>query len=262
MCCKTLFVILITLLAIMVIWYILYRSVLKISKKITEEVEMSKKIEKFVFGLNVSFSAISVAIPIIVILASIFSMSLAGKNLNTTDFYTAFIALCTTFVVGFQIYNSIDLNRRIEKLDAKKNELEEQIKKFDKLYKRSYYFNAYNVGAIYFNQTGINQLTGEARKRYCWNSLRAYFNALCSAAEGGQDFDKAIKAFGDSRMMSCIQTLNEIHNDNSCGEQDGDDISAMPKYDDRIHYITKIQDYISKINKLLENLKKNTFILK
>lgn len=207
--------------------------------------DSNTKFKDSVHKINIFVNLASLAVPIIFILSSIISILLKGAITYASDFYTAFIALCTTFVVGFQIYNSIDLNKRIEKLNSDKSQLDEQIKKLDKLNKRSSYFNAYNVGAIYFNQSGINQLPEDARKRYCWNALRAYFNALCIAATGGQDFNKAVKALGTSKMIRCIKELDNIHKNYPHGKTDGDDENIMPSYKDRIHYISQIQDYIS-----------------
>ena len=50
---------------------------------------------------------------------------------DLTDFYSSFIALCTTFIVGFQIYSTMELNKRIKELDDKNQMLEQKTRDID-----------------------------------------------------------------------------------------------------------------------------------
>lgn len=150
---------------------------------------------------------------------------------NVTNFYTAFIALCTTFVVGFQIYNSIDLNKKIEELNSKNSELEkkwserqqileeeskarrneliEEINNAKKTITRNNYFNAYIMASNRFTLAFSNRYLED--KRLCWNSLRSYFLALKYAAEGGHDFMDALSAI-IPKIKKCIKELSDRKN--------------------------------------------------
>lgn len=191
------------------------------------------------YKLRVFLNIASLSIVVIFILsylASAFVSLIAGNAPNATDFYTAFIALCTTFVVGFQIYNSIDLNKKIEKLEL----LEEQLKNINKITKRCEYFNAYTVGAIRYNESGAKALSAEGDpKKYCWNAMKAYFNALRLAAEGGQDFRRAFEAL-DGKIRNCIEVLKN-HAEESSGTNENKYI-----YDD-----TEVQTFVSTIKEYI-----------
>ena len=50
---------------------------------------------------------------------------------DLTGFYSSFIALCTTFIVGFQIYSTMELNERIRDLDNKNQILEKKTRDVD-----------------------------------------------------------------------------------------------------------------------------------
>lgn len=146
---------------------------------------------------------------------------------DVTNFYTAFIALCTTFVVGFQIYNSIELNKKIEDLNARNSELEkkwlerqhaleeesrtqreeflEEIKTTKRLISKSNYYNAYNLATVRYTLAFADKYMGD--KRLCWNSLRSYFYALRYAAEGGHDFEESLETIGN-KIKKCISALS------------------------------------------------------
>ena len=205
------------------------------------------------YKLRVFLNIASLSIVVIFILsylASAFVSLIAGNAPNATDFYTAFIALCTTFVVGFQIYNSIDLNKKIEKLDADKKELEEQLKNINRITKRCEYFNAYTVGAIRYNDSGAKALSDEGDpKKYCWNAMKAYFNALRLAAEGGQDFRRALDAL-DGKIRNCIEMLRNHAANESVGTDENKYIYNNIKVNT---FITTISGYIEKTISSLGN---------
>lgn len=194
---------------------------------------------RFRFGLNVFSLSLCILVLIAVLLSS--TVKLHFGEVNATDFYTAFIALCTTFVVGFQIYNSIDLNKKIDKLDADKKELEEQLKNINKITKRCEYFNAYTVGAIRYNDSGAKDPKTEGNpKKYCWNAMKAYFNALRLAAEGGQDFRRAFEAL-NGKIQRCIKVLNDNANAES--------VDPKKKY---IYENTEVSTFIATISDYIE----------
>ena len=194
---------------------------------------------RFRFGLNIFSVSLSILVLLAVLLSS--TVKLHFGEVNATDFYTAFIALCTTFVVGFQIYNSIDLNKKIDKLDADKKELEEQLKNLNKITKRCEYFNAYTVGAIRYNDSGAKDPKAEGNpKKYCWNAMKAYFNALRLAAEGGQDFRRALEAL-DGKIRNCIEVLKNHASKVVSGTNEN-------KY---IYHDTEVQTFVSTIEEYI-----------
>lgn len=173
-----------------------------------------------------------------------------------TNFYTAFIALCTTFVVGFQIYNSIDLNKRINRVEDERMVLEKRIEELKKTTLKSNYFNAYTIGTIRYNETQLNKKDEKTQKRYCWNAIRTYFNALKYAARGGHDFGDAMLSFG-YKIENCISELNSIHEENNKEhiEPERDDKeSIMPSISDRHNYIYETCGYITATRKIIESV--------
>ena len=159
---------------------------------------------RFRFGLNVFSMSLCIILLISVLVSS--TVKLNSGEIDAADFYTAFIALCTTFVVGFQIYSSIDLNKKIEKLDKEKNLLEEQLKGLNKISKECEYFNAYTIGLVYYRQVKADI---KANSRYNWNALRAYSNALRLAAEGGHDFNETFDAVSE-KIQDCMNEIDKI----------------------------------------------------
>lgn len=179
---------------------------------------------------------ISVSLVVIYILSHIVAtfVDFDASDEDVANFYTAFIALCTTFVVGFQIYNSLDLNKRIDKLDADKRSLEEELKKLNKVTKESEYYNAYTIGTIRYGDSGVRSQSSDDKRKYCWNALRAYFNALRLAAEGGHDFNETFNALA-GKIRECINAL-DVSTPNPYGPY-------KYYYDD--NYVNKIRTVIS-----------------
>lgn len=159
---------------------------------------------------------ISVSLVVIYILSHVVAtlVDFDTSDDDVANFYTAFIALCTTFVVGFQIYNSLDLNKKLDKLDADKRSLEEELKKLSKVTKQSEYYNAYTIGTIRYRDSRLRSRSFRGNKKYCWNALRAYFNALRLAAEGGHDFYDTLNAL-KGKIETCIKELKNYGNKNT-----------------------------------------------
>lgn len=172
-------------------------------------IEHKYKIGNFVVVASVSLIVIYILSHVVATL-----VDFDASDENVANFYTAFIALCTTFVVGFQIYNSLDLNKKIDKLDADKKSLEEELKKLKKVTKESEYFNAYTIGTIRYRDSRLRTRSFRGNKKYCWNALRAYFNALRLAAEGGHDFYDTLNALY-GKIETCIEELKNYGNKNT-----------------------------------------------
>lgn len=163
---------------------------------------------------------------------------------DLSDFYSSFIALCTTFIVGFQIYSTMELNKKIRDLDEKNKELEQKAKDIDEFHKellKCKYYNAYTIGLTHFNNA-------KSEPRYYWNSLRAYCNALLYATEGGHDIGEAIDALC-YKMQECLNILKHSHNglNNILIENE-----YMPSFSKRVNMVNEIKDTLIKIH---ENLK-------
>ncbi|MCD8235708.1 MAG: hypothetical protein LUD00_03445 [Prevotellaceae bacterium] len=178
-------------------------------------------------------------------------------NGDITNFYTAFIALCTTFVVGFQIYNSIELNRRIEDMNSRQDKLEKtwsdkykqleeegkkqrenlerELKSFKETALENNYYNAYNNGTTRYTLAFCDKYIND--KRLCWNAIRSYFMALRYAAQGGHDFRETIDAVGP-KIIKCIGELK--------------DANKLNKEQRRIIYANKTK-YIDDTNKVISN---------
>lgn len=235
--------------SVLVIILLVYRAI-----KPSKNDSVIERQYRFRFGLNVFSMSLCIILLISVLVSS--TVKLNSGNVDATDFYTAFIALCTTFVVGFQIYSSIDLNKKIEKLDKEKKRINNQIKELKELNKTCEYFNAYSIGTIRYNEAEMNVKDNpEASKRYCWNAFRAYANALKLAAEGGHDFHEAWDSFGKTKMYACLAELNRIHQCNNSGENDGGPGQIMPCHLDRKRYVKDITRYIDAAQKSVEESK-------
>lgn len=184
---------------------------------------------------------ISVSLVVIYILSHIVAtiVDFDASDEDVANFYTAFIALCTTFVVGFQIYNSLDLNKKIDKLNAEKKSLEEELKKLNEVTKQSEYYNAYTIGTIRYGDSGVISQSSDDRRKYCWNALRAYFNALRLAAEGGHDFKETFNAL-NGKIRDCIRALS-VYAENNSGD-------CKYIYEDKkvLEFIDTISDFIRK----------------
>lgn len=210
------------------------------------------------YRIGIFFIVVSVSLVVIYILSHVVAtlVDFDASDEDVANFYTAFIALCTTFVVGFQIYNSLDLNKKIDKLDADKKSLEEELKKLKEVTKESEYFNAYSIGTIRYNEAGMNiKPSAEVGLRYCWNAFRAYANALKLAAEGGHEFCEAWDSFGATKMFACLAALEVIHEKRKYGKDDGGKDEIMPSYDDRKRYVKEISMHMDSADISVKNSK-------
>lgn len=199
-------------------------------------------------SFNRGFSLNIVSMSLVIIFIVSLTVSSLPKldvedTINVYNFYVAFIAICTTFVVGFQIYNSIDFTRRIERLNSEKQSLEKEMLELKRLNLESHYYNAYSIGTIHYNESGIDVQSEEYRQLCCWKVLRAYFNALRFASQGGHDFSDAVNSIGNKKIVKCIEILEKIRHQYP---------DTLPLSDRKI-YIRQINTYISNIKTSLQN---------
>lgn len=236
------------------------------SKKIySRRKEKKSPFYYFKVGSNLVSAALSVIIIISVIIAyydipqETCSLFFKPNNIDVTDFYTSFIALCTTFVVGFQIYNSIIVGNKIEQLDKEFKTQKEITKQMTYENLVCKYFNAYTIGMTRYNEIGFD--SKQQKLRYCWNSIRAYMNALNISAQGGHDFHESISSFGQKKIVKCIDELIEYHKlfkDKGYMNKDIDN-NFLPSLDDRRKYISDINNYIDEATEYLEECRKCYF---
>lgn len=200
----------------------------------------------FVFWL-----APSLVIIVAAIIAAKVGCIFSNDNVDVTDFYSSFIALCTTFIVGFQIYSSMELNNKIKELDEKNTalelkakQLEEMSENLDKKALQNKYFNAYTIGLTHFN-------SASSKPKYYWNSMRAYCNALRYATEGGHPIQEAFDALC-KKMICCLDNIKKNHeNINNIVEE----TDNQPAYDVRLIIINEVSSAINAIDINIKDVK-------
>ena len=119
-----------------------------------------------------------------------------------TGFMMSFVGICTTFIVGYQIYISIDYKERIKKAETVINDLCNEKAEFKKAYLENIYYNSYTIGQIRFMMA---EQSGE-KKSYAWSALRAYTKAMMYAAKGGHNFSETYDALKD-KIEICINII-------------------------------------------------------
>jgi hypothetical protein len=164
---------------------------------------------------------------------------------DLTGFYSSFIALCTTFIVGFQIYSTMELNERIRDLDNKNQILEKKTRDVDVMSNNLLeckYYNAYTIGLTHF-------YNADTKPKYYWNSLRAFCNALKYASKGGHNIEESIDALS-KKMQICLDKIKEAH-------KNIDNIlvcnNDLPEYAKRLNMLTEIEETLNIVNSSLKN---------
>lgn len=141
-------------------------------------------------GVNILLFSSIVLLSLSIVL--LFSISYKGEvtfsPIDINSVIGSFIAICTTFVVGFQIWNYIYSSKKIEELDSAKETLVKEMDKLKEANLESRYYNAYTIGRMRY-QIARGEVRCEDDEKYYWNALRALANALRYAAQGGHDFD-------------------------------------------------------------------------
>lgn len=204
---------------------------------------------KKIFGNNFSGYLFWLSPSLIVILAVVIVIVIKADGQmdrgDLSDFYSSFIALCTTFIVGFQIYSTMELNKRIKELDDKNQILEQKTRDIDAMSNNLLeckYYNAYTIGLTHF-------YNAETKPKYYWNSLRAFCNALKYASNGGHNIEESVDALS-KKMQICLDKIKEVH-------KDIDNITVcnndLPEYAKRIKMLNEIEETLKDVNSSIKN---------
>ncbi len=127
----------------------------------------------------------------------------------------SFIGICATFIVGFQIYNRIEISEKLKELEIKLSELNSEKERLhnvlrdieynrEKMVNESMYYSAYNIGQQRYMQT--ERTKAGQPILYAWNALRAFNNALKYAYLGGHSFSESYIAI-KPKINECIKSI-------------------------------------------------------
>ena len=153
------------------------------------------------------------------------------NNVEICGFEGTFLSICTTFIVGFQIWNYISASDKLKELEEKKNILTQEIQELKEAKLECRYYNAYTIGCIRYQMA--KNFHEEKDKRNYWNALRAFTKALLYAKDGGHDFERSY---------------------NAISEKVSDAISSILIYD---HYMIRLFDENSKWLIMMETINDN-----
>ena len=118
-----------------------------------------------------------------------------------------FVSICTTFIVGFQIWNYISASEKLKEFEEEKNILTQEIQELKEAKFECLYFNAYTIGRMRY-QMAEGYHNKEKDKRNYWNALRAFTNALLYAKAGGHNFEDTYDAIS-GMVFSSIDSIIE-----------------------------------------------------
>ena len=131
-------------------------------------------------------------------------------ELNFNAVLGSFIGICTTFVVGFQIWNYIYYTQKLDTLDIEKDILRKKIEELENSKTVSMYFSAYTIGRMRYQMAeGFNPREND--KKYYWNALRGLSNALRYAAKGGHDFDDTYQSIHEKIFTAIDQIVKDVN---------------------------------------------------
>lgn len=182
--------------------------------------------------------------------------------LNSVDinaFLGTFVSICTTFIVGFQIWNYIYASDKLKEFEEEKKLLKQEIQELKVAKFECLYFNAYTIGRMRY-QMAKGYHNEEKDKRNYWNALRAFTNALLYAKEGGHDFEDTYDAISgmvfssidsiiesedymmgyfteDSKCLIMMETIND--NMNELQTFIRKEFTYIPKYTIFLRYVKK-----------------------
>ena len=129
------------------------------------------------------------------------------KQVDINAYLGTFVSICTTFIVGFQIWNYIYASEKLKEFEEEKNILTQEIQELKEAKFECLYFNAYTIGRMRYQMAkGYNY--EEKDKRYYWNALRAFTNALMYAKAGGHDFEDTYGAISEM-VFEAIKAISE-----------------------------------------------------
>lgn len=199
------------------------------------------KTSNWVVGLSV----LSIAMSIITITLFIFKVkeSSVVDSVTYMSVMATFIGICATFIVGFQILNTLSIGSKMKEIDTIKNELEIQ-----KIETKKMLFKA--EGLTYFSK-GVD----EHEKKYYVIAFASYSGALRRLVVAGHH----------DLVKSILKNMNIIVEDlqsNSCGKYDSESIFIIKKNYEIImttENVAYIQSQLSKIyDKFIVETEKHT----
>lgn len=126
------------------------------------------------------------------------------NNVEICGFEGTFLSICTTFIVGFQIWNYISASDKLKELEEKKNILTQEIQELKEAKLECRYYNAYTIGCIRYQMA--KNFHEEKDKRNYWNALRAFTKALLYAKDGGHDFESSYDAIS-KKVSDAINSI-------------------------------------------------------
>ena len=118
-----------------------------------------------------------------------------------------FVSICTTFIVGFQIWNYISASEKLKEFEEEKNILTQEIQELKEAKFECLYFNAYTIGRMRY-QMAEGYHNKEKDKRNYWNALRAFTNALLYAKAGGHNFEDTYDAIS-KMVFTAIDSISQ-----------------------------------------------------
>ena len=127
------------------------------------------------------------------------------NNVEICGFEGTFLSICTTFIVGFQIWNYISASDKLKELEEKKNILTQEIQELKEAKLECRYYNAYTIGCIRYQMA--KNFHKEKDKRNYWNALRAFTKALLYAKDGGHDFESSYNAIS-KKVSDAINSIS------------------------------------------------------
>ena len=119
-------------------------------------------------------------------------------------FWGTFVSTCTTFIVGFQIWNFISASEKLKEFEKEKNILTQEIQELKEAKLECRYYNAYTIGCIRYQMA--KNFHEEEDKRNYWNALRAFTKALLYAKDGGHDFERSYDAIS-KKVSDAINSI-------------------------------------------------------
>lgn len=128
-------------------------------------------------------------------------------KVDINAFLGTFVSICTTFIVGFQIWNYIYASDKLKEFEEKKNILTQEIQELKEAKFECLYFNAYTIGRMRY-QMAKGYHNDEKDKRNYWNALRAFTNALLYAKAGGHDFEDTYDAISEM-VFAAIDSISQ-----------------------------------------------------
>lgn len=169
-----------------------------------EMIMYASKWNKLMIFLSVIVLIIEVSL---VVLLFVSGRIVLLDKVDINAFLGTFVSICTTFIVGFQIWNYIYASDKLKEFEEKKNILTQEIQELKEAKFECLYFNAYTIGRMRY-QMAKGYHNDEKDKRNYWNALRAFTNALLYAKAGGHDFEDTYDAISEM-VFAAIDSISQ-----------------------------------------------------